>query len=364
LPEDTSPGLTDAATPESALGEPELTSMRLISTNPALATLERIVISPQPLYIPSLATDLPHEDAAIEAAAVVTTNQEETVDTTDFAPATGTPAAQNSSISGEINVSVDEDGIRSQINIEVESPSGSISVNEEAINPGDGSGSVDVIAIAPGDGPPTISVDTSPEGNSDIPESSPEILLPDNSVPIYWDGQEYETSPPEDTVPNESDLETTESAVEESAIEDPGSSSQPSETDSLDLETTESEVEESAIDDLLKTGFIVGNTLHGSDGDDLLWGGLEQDHLVGGQGNDIFVLAPGEGSDIIHDFTSGVDRIGLVDGINIEELNITIVDGITQIRLGDEVLAELMGFTETLYSSDFVKVHLVPITAD
>ena len=62
-------------------------------------------------------------------------------------------------------------------------------------------------------------------------------------------------------------------------------------------------------DDMLWGG--AGNdTLDGGADDDTINGGAGDDELSGGDGNDTFVFAPGDGNDIIEDFTSG-DMINL-----------------------------------------------------
>ena len=66
----------------------------------------------------------------------------------------------------------------------------------------------------------------------------------------------------------------------------------------------------------------------------MLWGGADDDLLVGGAGNDVFVLVPGQGRDIIFDFNTDKDRIALVE-IQPSELRFV---GNT-IRLEDTTLA-------------------------
>ncbi|RFP63028.1 MAG: hypothetical protein BJG00_001605 [Limnothrix sp. CACIAM 69d] len=73
--------------------------------------------------------------------------------------------------------------------------------------------------------------------------------------------------------------------------------------------------------DLLRGGFGF-DVLIGGPGDDILSGDRGRDQLTGGDGADIFVLrtstpAPTpEVTDILTDFTPGVDRIGLTDGFS------------------------------------------------
>ena len=96
--------------------------------------------------------------------------------------------------------------------------------------------------------------------------------------------------------------------------------------------------------------------LYGDDGDDLLWGGLGDDRLQGddfsdGVGSDIFVLAPGEGTDTIVDFEIGTDLIGLEKRLSFGQLSF---QG-NEIRFEDKTLAALSGInTTTLIENSFV----------
>ena len=96
----------------------------------------------------------------------------------------------------------------------------------------------------------------------------------------------------------------------------------------------------------------------GDDGDDLLRGGrgndtLTGDNFSGGQGSDTFVLAAGEGTDLITDFEVGIDFIGLAGGLSFSRLTFSS----NAIEAGDEVLATLSGVDATALSADsFVMV--------
>lgn len=93
--------------------------------------------------------------------------------------------------------------------------------------------------------------------------------------------------------------------------------------------------------------------LYGNRGNDLLWGGSGNDFLRGGRGQDTFVLAPGEGKNIIADFNPGTDLIGLMGSLSYGDLEFRgrniFVSSTTQ-----ELLAKVKGFhTSDLTSTDF-----------
>ena len=91
------------------------------------------------------------------------------------------------------------------------------------------------------------------------------------------------------------------------------------------------------------------DVLDGDDGDDVLFGGKDSDIVLGGAGNDVvsgdlgddllvggaggdrFDFRVGDGSDIVADFTSGVDIIGLREGLTFADLTLTQVANDTQI---------------------------------
>ena len=62
------------------------------------------------------------------------------------------------------------------------------------------------------------------------------------------------------------------------------------------------------------------DVLLGDLGNDILRGGEGEDIVFGGEGTDTFVLAAGEGANILLDFTSGEDLIGLSDGLSFGQL--------------------------------------------
>ncbi len=90
------------------------------------------------------------------------------------------------------------------------------------------------------------------------------------------------------------------------------------------------------------------DAIWGDDGDDLLRGGLGNDTLTGddssgGQGADTFVLAVGEGTDVITDFEVGIDLLQLEGNVIVDDLSITQSGVNTVIDLGNETLAILEG---------------------
>ena len=95
------------------------------------------------------------------------------------------------------------------------------------------------------------------------------------------------------------------------------------------------------------------DTLIGGNGADTLNGGAGDDLITGGStiDTDVFVLAPGEGTDTITDFGVETDVIGLSDGLTFADLSFVGND----IIFGTETLASLSGIdTTTLTTDDFV----------
>ncbi|OKH30089.1 hypothetical protein NIES2119_31590 [[Phormidium ambiguum] IAM M-71] len=99
------------------------------------------------------------------------------------------------------------------------------------------------------------------------------------------------------------------------------------------------------------------DTLIGGDGNDLLTGDLGNDILIGGNGSDRFLLAVGQGSDVITDFQDGVDFLVLSDDLTFQQLSIVQSESNTLIRLtsNNELLATLNGISANLITEqDFV----------
>jgi phosphodiesterase/alkaline phosphatase D-like protein/arylsulfatase A-like enzyme len=116
--------------------------------------------------------------------------------------------------------------------------------------------------------------------------------------------------------------------------------------------------------DLLE-GLSGDDLLRGGDGNDILVGGLGKDTLEGGLGADTFVLAAGEGTDTITDFTAKEgDRIGLLGNLRFEQLSFTQGTGAnsndTLIRNAQtgELLAILKGVkANTVDDTQFVQLN-------
>jgi ELWxxDGT repeat protein len=93
--------------------------------------------------------------------------------------------------------------------------------------------------------------------------------------------------------------------------------------------------------------------LIGEGGDDILDGNAGFDILTGGDGADVFVIRLGAETDIVVDFDSASDRLGLADGLQFNDLTFS---GQT-ILSGEEVLASLNGIsTDQLTSRIFIEV--------
>jgi glycerophosphoryl diester phosphodiesterase len=110
------------------------------------------------------------------------------------------------------------------------------------------------------------------------------------------------------------------------------------------------------------TGLSGDDLLRGGAGDDVLDGGLGNDRLTGDAGHDRFVLAAGNGTDTITDFTVGQDLLALAGGLSVGQLTIaqgTGADvGNTLIRTGSsELLAVLTGVqASTITNAAFTPV--------
>jgi Ca2+-binding RTX toxin-like protein len=123
--------------------------------------------------------------------------------------------------------------------------------------------------------------------------------------------------------------------------------------------------------DLLRGGKGDDN-LFGGNGNDVLCGDMGQDFLTGDGGSDTFVLRSGEAAastsktaDVILDFNSSEDKIGLTDGVTYQNLTFEAVNfglgdasaiASVAIKADNKYLGIVQGFTEEdLTASMFVK---------
>ena len=98
--------------------------------------------------------------------------------------------------------------------------------------------------------------------------------------------------------------------------------------------------------------------IRGGSGDDLLRGSLGYDILTGGVGRDTFVLASGEGTDIVTDLELEFDTIVLYGGITTENISIDQIGSNTALGFGNETLAIISGVdaSDLIAASDDVFV--------
>ena len=112
----------------------------------------------------------------------------------------------------------------------------------------------------------------------------------------------------------------------------------------------------------LLIGGTGADSLLGSDGNDTLYANEDGNTLTGGAGEDLFVLELTLGSepDIITDFEFGIDKIGLPLGINIEDLNFTIISNPSTFRILDNGLLEVVESGEILIQ--VIQANQRPVT--
>ena len=111
---------------------------------------------------------------------------------------------------------------------------------------------------------------------------------------------------------------------------------------------------------------LIGGTgndrIFGNAGDDLLDGGKGLDVLNGGAGSDTFVLARGNGTDIIQDFRDGQDFIGLKADLSVGDLQFVQRGNSTIIQAGREQLAVVQGVRPSaLDLTDFKSIATMPV---
>lgn len=102
------------------------------------------------------------------------------------------------------------------------------------------------------------------------------------------------------------------------------------------------------------------DVLRGGRGADFLRGDDGEDFLTGGEGSDVFILQPGQGTDIITDFEDGIDSLGFtIIEPDFAEIQVAQIGENTAIGDGDRVFALLEDTdANTISSEDFVLVSL------
>ncbi len=93
------------------------------------------------------------------------------------------------------------------------------------------------------------------------------------------------------------------------------------------------------------------DTLRGGAGDDVLIGGMADDSLTGGAGADVFAFGADAGTDTITDFEQGVDRLGFDGLAGFAALEITVVDGGTQVSFAGTTV--MVVGVDSLVAADF-----------
>ncbi|MEG3866797.1 calcium-binding protein, partial [Microcoleus sp. Z1_B2] len=78
--------------------------------------------------------------------------------------------------------------------------------------------------------------------------------------------------------------------------------------------------------------------------------------LIGGMGNDRFVLSANSGIDTILNFSVGSDKFVLAGGLSFEalQINSTANSTLLQVAATGEVLAQVFGADNTITSLDFM----------
>lgn len=94
------------------------------------------------------------------------------------------------------------------------------------------------------------------------------------------------------------------------------------------------------------------NYFTGASDDDLLVGSKGDDFVTGGEGKDTFFVELGRGSDVITDFASGKDYIGLDNGLGLSDLNIVQSDNTLIQDSQNNILAILQGVEASSISTD------------
>ncbi|MBI4782732.1 MAG: hypothetical protein HY785_15630 [Oscillatoriophycideae cyanobacterium NC_groundwater_1537_Pr4_S-0.65um_50_18] len=97
--------------------------------------------------------------------------------------------------------------------------------------------------------------------------------------------------------------------------------------------------------------------LYGGNGMDTLSGDGGRDTLTGGNGSDVFVIGQASGEDVIRDFRDQVDRLGLSERLEFQNLTVRSLGADTSIGVGNDIIAILKGVSfTTITAADFVAV--------
>lgn len=112
------------------------------------------------------------------------------------------------------------------------------------------------------------------------------------------------------------------------------------------------------------------NVVVGTNEDEIIYAGLSQPNLgsvnlTGSGGQDVFLLAPNSREAIITDFNPDEDLIGVANGIDFANLEISQVEGSTTIRLDGQDYLTLNGVLFSDLNTDlFVQVNLSNLGLD
>jgi len=102
--------------------------------------------------------------------------------------------------------------------------------------------------------------------------------------------------------------------------------------------------------------------MRGGKGNDITYGGVGNDVHIGNFGRDTFVLHYGQGVDVIKDYRDGVDKIGLVEGMTYEVLDIRQHGRSVGIYAGSDRMAMMRNVrSNQLDATDFVQVGFAEV---
>ncbi len=108
-------------------------------------------------------------------------------------------------------------------------------------------------------------------------------------------------------------------------------------------------------------GLEGNDILSGGDGNDTLYGGHGDDTLSGNNGNDVFALQSGQGTDVILDFTDGIDLFGLTNGLCFGSLNIVNNDCGNGIIIRDAINHTAIAFVNNIDAANITEHDFISI---